>query len=165
MIFVRRALSVCCWKVVLLLTLGQAIGIATSLPKGRSKGKLQGPSRADKQAQEGSARSVGLNKPSSRPLLKIHTHFLILFSGMGTQQDKSLFMMEVNPGLPQVRGSVSTSAVLWVKVCVQPQPTDLVAHLLGMLQGFAGVLDCPGKSELLAGVQQEKRNHFHFPEG
>lgn len=41
---------------------------------------------------------------------------------MGTQQDKSLFMMEVNPGLPQVRaaavGSVNTSAVHWVKVYV-----------------------------------------------
>lgn len=39
-------------------------------------------------------------------------------------------MMEVNPGLPQVRaaavGSVSTGAVHWIKVCVQSQPRDLV---------------------------------------
>lgn len=87
-------------------------------------------------------------------------HFLIPFSGMGSQQDKSLFMMEVNPGLPQVRAaavdSVSSGAVHWVKFCVQPQPRDLVACLLEVLQSFAVVLDCPVK-ELLVGVQQENR--------
>lgn len=70
-------------------------------------------------------------------------------------------MMEVNTELPQVRaaaeGCVSTSAVHCVKVCVQPQPRDLIAHLLEMLQSLAGVLDCPVKSELLVGVQEEKR--------
>lgn len=88
-------------------------------------------------------------------------HFLIPFSGMGSQQDKSLFMMEVNPGLPQVRAaavdSVSSGAVHWLKFCVQPQPRDLVACLLEVLQSFAVVLDCPVKSELLVGVQQENR--------
>lgn len=70
-------------------------------------------------------------------------------------------MMEVNPGLPQVRAaavdSVSSGAVHWVKFCVQPQPRDLVACLLEVLQSFAVVLDCPVKSELLVGVQQENR--------
>lgn len=112
MIFVRWALSCLvqesCSFAELSLTLGQAIDIAFSLPKGRNKGRLQGSSRAVNQAQEESARSMGLNRPSPRSLLKIHTHFLIPVSGMGTQQDKGLFVMEVNPGLPQVG-----AAALW----------------------------------------------------
>lgn len=70
-------------------------------------------------------------------------------------------MMEVNPGLPQVRaaavGSVNSGAVHWIKFCVQPQPRDLVACLLEVLQSFAVLLDCPVKSDLLVGVQQENR--------